>query len=268
MSEYKSIAGRNCAPAPIAISLHRFVGSLPQLEGYIGNCLNKNRPSYNYGIEGCKLKAFVPVADTAYAIPYPVCPVPQPPACPVILPECSTGVTALDGFTGNPNCKVISIAVVGGLNNANICDVEFDCTSDDVQCLAKALKQIAIENGITLDATTLLTYGFDDFPICELLDCIATLVDDVVPPNPETVLLCQALSEFAVGVPVTVFGKDATGACVQGVLPTVSAPVISINVNTAVPQMEVIVNGAVVNTVGLVELTEALTGAHLGYIFP
>lgn len=310
---YKSIAGRNCTPAPIAISLHKFVGSLSQLDGYISNCLNKNRPSYNYGIDGCKTQEFVPVADTAYAIPYPVCPVPLPPDCPPILAECSDGTTVIDGFTGNPNCKVISVAVVSGLNNADFCGDDFNCEDSDTQCLARLLNDIAVANGITLTAQSLLLYGFDEFPICELLECIANLQPIEVPPNPEVVLLCNALSQFPTGTIVTVIGKDATGACVQGALPAevplvandtptvnltasgafghtliadviisaqannllsaqadglfVTAPTVVLNVNTAVPQLEVTVNGGTPATLPLVELREAITNVLLGYIF-
>lgn len=305
MSDIKSIAGRACSPAPIAISLHKFVGSLAQLEGLISNCRNKSRPSYNYGIEGCKITEFVPAEDTAYAIPYPVCPVPVPPTCPTPLPECWDGTTVIDALpsTVNPNCKVISIALVVGINTTDLCsDSVYAYSEESIKCLAELIKTLSLEYpDILIDPANIFVHGNElpDFPICDLIDCINAIVPTDPVPNPDAVVLCNALSEFETGVPVTVFGKDADGNCVQGAVAGVTttnvlalagtilsstvngvpatvdlatlltpAPVYGMNINTATPAMEFTVDGAVVSTLPLVALNEALTGVQLGWIFP
>lgn len=169
-------AGRSCL-GPLKVVLHQYQSGLEMLDLQMQTC-PRPRPaqspgchtSFHYGVDGCKVHQYVDLANTAwgfYVIPPPC---PEPP-CPVIqtcdgigadqyntLPD-GSAVTPppLTGTDGTPNCQVIHVAVVRGINAQGESIFCFDSPLFDPKaydCLVNSLCQIFDAAGLVPDAET------------------------------------------------------------------------------------------------------------------
>lgn len=169
-------AGRSCA-GPLVVVLHQYQAGLEMLDLQMQSC-PRPRPaqspgchtSFHYGVDGCKVHQYVDLANTAwgfYLIPPPC---PEPP-CPVIqtcdgigadqyntLPDGSTVTPPPNtGTDGTPNCQVIHVAVVRGINSYGDSIFCFDSPAFDgraYDCLVTSLCAIFTAAGLVPDAET------------------------------------------------------------------------------------------------------------------
>lgn len=201
---------RSCA-GPLRVVLHQYQSGLEMLDLQMQSC-PRPRPaqspgchtSFHYGVDGCKVHQYVDLANTAWGFYLVPPPCPEPP-CPVVqtcdgigadqyntLPD-GTPVTPppLTGDDGTPNCQVIHVAIVRGVNAQGESIYCFDSPIFDPKaynCLVSSLCQIFDAAGLVPNASTnLLVHigeliGLDTVQLA--LDIIAcqNAPDPILPP--------------------------------------------------------------------------------------
>lgn len=235
--------GRCGTGAVKAIVLHEI---LTDIDSYIADSRNCCDPgcekSLHYVIDGagCRPYQFVPEADTAWGFSY------VSPTAPGFCNPCDNDPAGCDPcavpitdpiFVGevgdltllDPNCFVIHVGVLmprnqtEGIPQTPLCgniDQESCPTPSRLsKCAYDELVKLLCDiyshfPALPKDVTTLRKFGcgLSEIDITTLLADIAVCVAAPPPFN----RLCHDLSLFPAGIPVNVFGVDASGACVQG----------------------------------------------------
>lgn len=235
--------GRCGTGAVKAIVLHEITNDIESYLADARNCCDRGcQKSLHYVIDGvnCRPYQFVPEADTAWGFSW------TPPATGGFCSPCPTDPAGCDpcsvpttdpifiGEVGDltlldPNCFVIHVGVLMPRNQTEAIPTTPLCGNVDLEACPtpSRLSECAYDELVKLlcdiyshfpalpkNAATLRKFG------CGLSEIdITSLLADImvcVPAPPPFNRLCHDLSLFPNGVPVNVFGVDASGNCVKG----------------------------------------------------
>lgn len=237
--------GRCGTGAVKAIVLHEITNDIDSYLADARNCCDRGcEKSLHYVIDGvsCRPYQFVPEADTAWGFSW------TPPTTGGFCSPCPTDPAGCDpcsvpttdpiflGEVGDltlldPNCFVIHVGVLMPRNQTETIPQTPPCGNVDLEACPtpSRLSQCAYDELVKLlcdvyshfpalpkNATTLRKFG------CGLSEIdITSLLADImacVPAPPPFNRLCHDLNLFPAGIPVNVFGVDASGNCVKGVV--------------------------------------------------
>ncbi len=235
--------GRCGTGAVKAIVLHEIRSDINSYLADARNCCDRGcQSSLHYVVDGvgCRPYQFVPEADTAWGFSW------TPPTTGGFCNPCPPDLTGCDPcsvpttdpiFAGevgdlallDPNCFVIHVGVLMPVNQVEGIPQTSPCGDQNLDTCPtpSRLSECAYDELVKLlcdiyshfpalpkNATTLRKFGCDlsDIDIIQLLADIQVCI----PAPPPFNRLCHDLNLFPVGVPVNVFGADASGACVKG----------------------------------------------------
>lgn len=236
-------AGRCGTGAVKAVILHEISKDIDSVIQDARRCCDRGcESSLHYVVDNVTgvVYQFVPEADTAWGFAWtaPTTPANFAPPCPDTIAACDpcTVLTTDAIFAGeaapldalDPNCFVIHVGISLPIIQTEGIPVTDGCGTATPDCpLTERITPAAYSNLVKLlcdvfsrfpllpkNATTLRQFGtgLTDLDIAQLIVDINACPVAAAPFN----RLCNDLRAFPAGVPVTVFGVDATGACVAG----------------------------------------------------